>query len=327
MSALRSVARAAILFGVVAFLGVGACAQPTEVELRLYPCELGEGPPLRVDLEVVGYDASGAAMPPLTRSFDIPDPGVLADGYATVGLHKPDGMVEAAFTLTWTFPQSVAAQVELPRRPLPAAGEVLELGADSCTPVGGSTGTSTGDSDASTSSGGSSSGGQTGDASTSGGSSSTSTSGDTSTSTGSDSSGGGSSTGEPSMLGDPCDDQNDSLFCENAGPGKLGNALYCMGGTWQPADLINLCKPLSDYCPTMMLTDAVPIGCTNEGVDGFSCACRDEPAMDCVPADVGCDGNVNITLCTDDGDKQIRVKGLCIGLCMDVGQGPYCVPN
>ena len=33
-----------------------------------------------------------------------------------------------------------------------------------------------------------------------------------------------------------------------------------------------------------------------------------------------------ITLCTDLGDGEIRVKGLCVGLCQDEGEGPYCLP-
>ena len=313
---------------VAIFLGVGlgACARATEVELRLYPCMAVEmGPPNRVDLEIVGYDAAGEAMAPLVHGFDIPDPGVFADGYATVGLNKPAGMVEAAFTLTWSYGAGVMATAELPRRPVPSAGAVLELGDDGCMVVGDTTGTSTGDSSTST---GSTSAGETsstGSTSTSTSETSTST-GETSTSSGSESSTGASSTtGEMTMVGELCDSEGD-LFCENAGPGKLGNALYCQGGVWIVADLMLACTPLDIFCPVDLLMGAVPIGCTNEGIDSFSCACRDEPTVPCDLQDVGCDGNDRITLCTNEGQGDIRVKGLCVGLCKDDGQGPYCQP-
>jgi len=132
----------AISFVASSLVSLVACGKATEVELRLHPCMLGQsGPPHRVDLEIVGYDEAGKAMAPLMRGFEITDPAVLADGYATVGLNKPDGMVEAAFTLTWSYGPEVLARVELPRRPVPAAGEVLELGAEGCAPVGDTTGT------------------------------------------------------------------------------------------------------------------------------------------------------------------------------------------
>ncbi len=289
-------------------------------------------PPRHVDLEIVGYDEAGAAMKPLRKGFDIPDLGVLGDGYATVGLNKPAGMVEAAFTLTWSYGAELTATAELPRRPVPAAGEVLELGGEGCVPVGGTSGTSASDTSSSSSSG-SSSGTSTTAASSGTGTGTGSSTGDTSTSTGdtstssgseSSSSGGSSSTGEPTMLGDKCM-KDKQLFCENAGPGKLGDALFCEGGFWVEADLIEACMSLDIFCPVGMLTSPLPIGCVSNGYDGFSCACRDQPAMPCEPLDIGCDGNDHITLCTDEGQGDIRVKGLCVGLCKDDGQGPYCV--
>ena len=250
-------------------------------------------PPRHVELEIVGYDEAGAAMMPVLKGFDIPDLGVLGDGYATVGLNKPAGMVEAAFTLTWSYGAELTATAKLPRRPVPAAGEVLELGGEGCVPAEGTTSASTGDS---------------------------------STSSGSESSSGGSSTtGEPTMLGDKCMNEGE-LFCEHAAPGKLGDALFCEGGFWVVADLMAACNPLNIFCPVDMLDSPVPIGCVNDGVDGFSCACSDQPTVPCEPLDIGCEGNDHITLCTDLGQGDIRVKGLCVGLCKDDGQGPYCLP-
>ena len=127
------------------------------------------------------------------------------------------------------------------------------------------------------------------------------------------------------MEGDDCVNEGE-YFCENSGPGKLGDALFCSGKKWIVADLTKACAPLSDFCPVAQLTNPKPIGCVNDGVDGFSCACRDQPAMECVPGEIGCVGNNYITLCTDEGQGDIRVKGLCVGLCKDDGQGPYCLP-
>jgi hypothetical protein len=89
--------RARTDLSLVAALLLTACAKPTEVELRLKPC----GEPVKVDLDIQGYDGEGAAMTPLSASFEISDEGVFGDGYATVGLKKPEGMVTADFTLTW----------------------------------------------------------------------------------------------------------------------------------------------------------------------------------------------------------------------------------
>ena len=102
--------------------------------------------------------------------------------------------------------------------------------------------------------------------------------------------------------------------------------MFCQDGIWLMADLKTACMPLDIFCPVGQLMNPVPIGCVNPGFDGFSCACRDEPTVPCDLQDVGCDGNDRITLCTNDGQADIRVKGLCIGLCKDDGQGPYCQP-
>jgi hypothetical protein len=128
------------------------------------------------------------------------------------------------------------------------------------------------------------------------------------------------------MLGDVCT-EDDFLFCENAGPGKLGTILLCVDKLWTLADPSLVCNPIADYCPTAKLLMPVAVGCANDGVEGFSCACRDEPAVACIEIENGCGGNQEITFCHDFGGGPKRLKGTCVGLCMDQGDGPYCVPN
>ena len=315
-----------------------ACARPTEVELRLYPCT--SITPVHVTLDVQGYDAEGAALAPLHAEFEISGAGVLADGFATVGLRKSDALAEADFTLTWRDAEGAAEVVTHPRLVVPDVGAVLELGAEMCAPVddtsssGGDTSTgsssSSGDStttDASSSTtvdpttGSSSSGSSTGD---------TTTTGDSSTSTGdTDTTTGDMTTGEPSMVGEPCGG-DDLLFCEHVAPGKPGTALSCDGKNWMLGDLQKICFPLSDFCPTGKMMNPKPVGCTayDDNVTGFSCICEEEPMVPCLPAEIGCEGLNEITMCVDDGmGGEQRLKGLCVGQCYDVANAPYCVSD
>lgn len=308
-----------------------ACARPTEVELRLYPCT--SITPVRVTLDVQGYDAEGKALAPLHAEREIPGAGVLADGFATVGLRKADGLAEADFTLTWEDAQGAAEVVTHPRLAVPEVGAVLELGAEMCAPVGDtsssgdtSTGsTSTGDS----STGDSTTGSDTGDTTTGSSSSGSSSTGDTTTGSTSSSTGDSdtddSTTGEPSKIGTKCR-AGELVFCEGDAPGKPGVALVC-DTTWQVADLAMLCSPLHDYCPTADMVNPKPVGCTAhaDGVVGFSCVCEEEPTVPCDPAKIGCQGSNEITMCVDDGmGGQEQLKGLCVGLCHDVAMAPYC---
>lgn len=310
-----------------------ACARPTEVELRLHPCTALT--PVRVLLDIQGYDAAGEPLAPLHAEFEIGGARVLADGIATVGLRKPDGLVEADFTLTWVDAQDVAEVVTHTGLAVPDVGEILELGADGCAPVDGETGTSSGSSGDGTSS--SSGDGTTGDATTGSSSgddttSTSSSSSDDTTTTGdgssttdaTDTSTGDNTTGEASMLGMPCGG-DDLLYCEGSGPGKAGVGLRCDGKNWQLADLVSLCETLTDYCPVGSMINPFPVGCTahDDHVTGFACICAEDPKVPCVQANIGCEGLNQITLCTDDGDEQ-QLKGLCVGECYDDGGGPFC---
>ncbi len=290
-----------------------------------------------MDLEIRGFDAEGVALPVLEASFEV-DPAALTDSYATVGLRKPAGMVEADFTVTWHDGRGGVEVVELLGRPVPAVGEVLELDADRCMPVGDSS-----------SSGGSSTGSSSGDGTTGGSSTtdgttavedtstgtSTSTGGDTTTTgtttgdtttTGATSSSTGETdtttegtTGESSMLGTKCFD-GDQFHCENGGPGQIGTLLYC-DLVWKDDDLEGICSTLKEAnCPdTLAMVNPVAVGCSGVGPNGLTCVWKDMPGLPCEP--VGCTLDKKITLC-DDGD---RVLAVCSGPCEVVDSLPMCV--
>ncbi len=311
----------------VAPLLLTACAKPTEVELRLRPC----GDPVKVDLDIQGYDGEGAAMTPLSASFEISDDGVFGDGYATVGLKKPDGMVTADFTLTWHGSDELEEVVTLTDVVVPAAGEVLTLEAKDCTQVGDSTtGEPTGPGSTST---GSEPGTSTGSTST-GDDTTTTTGGDTTTTTGSTTevtttgttevtteSTGGSSTGD-TILGDDCTmQQQDLLYCEHGGAGLVGDVFVCDQGKWK--DGVPACSP-DVWCSEVDFMMPFTVGCS--GVDeDLACLCREMGSdVECLPADQGCEGKT-ITLCqnTDDGPR--ITKGTCPDVCnMDDPMNPYC---
>jgi len=318
--------------GAVLLVLLGACARPTEVELRLFPCGLAGAPPVQVELEIQGYDAAGAALEPLSASFAV-TASALGDGYATVGLRPPAGISRADFTLTWRDAMGGAQVVTHADLAVPKVGEVLELGADMCAPLGSSSSSGT---EAGTSS---SSGTSTGTSTSTGEGTSTSTGEGTSTSTGEGTSTGTSTdtgetteantTGEPSMLGDGCNMAVDQFFCEHGGPGKLGKLLECAGNTWKAADLKQRCN-LDDYCPPSLLqVQPVAVGCSGEGAIGWACVCQDQPPQPCLGDESGCLGNQAITLCIDDGQgAEIRTKGMCAVFCVDVDPaGPQCAED
>lgn len=304
-----------------------ACARPTEVELRLHACALAGEVPVKVDLEIRGVDAGGEPLPVLKGSYDI-DPGALADGYATVGLVKPEGMVDADFTITWHDGRGGVEVVELLHRPVPAAGAVLELGAERCTPLdpgtssGGSSssgeGTSTGSS-STTDASGSSSGDEASTSTTTG----TSMTGDTTSSTGDTNTTTGGTTGEPTLQGMPCDGGggDDQFYCEHGGPGQLGTMLHCLGNKWEYGNLTTVCKSLFLLnCPDSLgLMDPVLVGCNGVGPDGLTCICKDVEPQGCEPT--GCGAGETITLC--DGDE--RAKAVCSNFCATIDGEPMCV--
>jgi len=322
VSALHRIARAATV------LLLCACAQPTDVELRLHACALAGAVPVRVDLEIRGLDAEGGSLPVLKDTYEI-DPAGLADGYATVGLRKPEGMVGADFIITWHDGDGGVEVVELLNRPVPAAGEVLELDADRCMPPGsgtsssssgdattsGSTSTGTVD-DTSSSTGTDTSSGTTGD--TTGGT----TTGDTTSSSTGDTDGTSGTTGEETIVGTPCSIDDDGLFyCEGGGPGQIGTMLHCTGGEWMVGNLKEICKTLfNDNCPpSLEMTNPFAVGCNGEGADGLTCVWKDMPAQVCEM--IGCADEKKISLC-DGGD---RVLAVCSGNCIDVDGLPQCI--
>lgn len=311
-------------------LWANGCAKNTEVELRLYPCPLMGEIPVRVELDILGRDAQGAAMPPLRGSYPLL-PEVLEDGYATLGLSKPAGMVEAEFVLTWHGEDSGVEVVQLGLLPLPAAGEALKLGAEMCAPVdamdtsSGSSGETTTTGDTSTSS---SSSGEPDTSSTSSSGDDTTTTGTSTSSTGTtDGTSTTATTGEPSMVGDDCNLQNGTLFCEGGEPSQLGTLLLCMDGKWKLANLAQVCVPFEFYCPAALgLNNPVLVGCSGVNDVDISCVCRDEEPQPCDGSLVGCDEQ-NITLCVEiDGSEPTHVRGLCATHCEDDGTGPICEP-
>jgi hypothetical protein len=315
-----------ILRGAALLVWLGSCARPTEVELRLFPCGLAGMLPVAVDLDVQGYDAAGVALTPLRASFAVAA-SVLDDGYATVGLRRPPGISTADFTLTWRDATGGAQLVMHPALVVPKLGEVLELGAEMCAPVGSTSSGSSSSGDATSTSTSSSSGTSTSTSSgTSSGTSSssgTSTSGSTSTGATTES----STTGELSIVGSSCDMVNEQFYCENGGAGQLGTLLECENLVWVEADLVKRCD-LDAYCPASLgLIGPVAVGCSGLGLSGWSCVCQDSVPVPCLGDEAKCTGNVNLTLCIDDGQGMaIRTKGVCIS-CLDEDiEGPWCEP-
>lgn len=313
-----------ILRGAALLLLLGSCARPTEVELRLFPCGLVGGLPVSVDLDVQGYDATGTALTPLRASFAVAA-SVLDDGYATVGLRRPPGISTADFTLTWHDAVGGAQLVMHPALVVPKVGEVLELGAEMCAPVDSTSSGSSSSGDASSTSSSSSGGTSTGSStsSSSGDSSSGGTSTSSSTSTGATTE--SSTTGEMSVEGGDCNNDNEQFYCENGGPGELGTLFACENFVWVKADLEKLCV-IDTYCPPALgLIGPVAVGCSGLGLSGWSCVCQDATPVPCGLEKEECVGNMNITLCIDDGQGMpIRTKGVCAS-CLNT-EGPWCAP-
>lgn len=314
------------------------CAKPTEVELRLRPC----GEPERVDLDVQGYDAEGSPLESFSASFAIADSGVFGDGYATVGLRKPDAMVTADFTLTWHGPDDADEVVKLTGLMVPAAGEVLELGATDCMPVGGTSSTGTADgtstdpgtSTSGTSTGGTSTTGSTGESSSSSSSSSTSTTGSTSTGESTESTGttevttgsttDDTTTGDDTLAGMPCNPMDQLFACNNGGPGQVGELVKCEGmpTKWNKV-LPSMCL-VGTFCSDIGIANPVAVGCS--GGLQFACLCQETPPVPCDDTEVACsDPEMNkLTLCVDSGDGPKRTQTHC-GLCnADDPDNPYC---
>ena len=316
-----------ILRGAALLLLLGSCARPTEVELRLFPCGLTNMTPVTVDLDVQGYDAAGTALAPLHASFAVAM-GDLGDGYATVGLRPPAQIATADFTLTWRDAMGGAQVVTHAALDVPAVGEVLELGADMCVPLGStaSSGTSTGEGTSTgtgTSTGSSSSSSSTGGG-TSTSSSSSSTGEGTSTSTSTGETTETSTTGESSMVGSGCVIPDEQYYCEHGGPGQVGTLLECVRSLWTKANLKERCDDNS-YCEGLGLVEPVGVGCSGEGAIGWICVCQDKVPVPCLFEEAGCDVS-KLLLCIDDGQgTEIRTRGACVEFCSEADPaGPQC---
>lgn len=321
--------RSPTLAGWLAALALCACGKPTEVELRLYPCALQSGAPMRVTLEIQGYDESGApAGAALAETFEIPD-GVFADDFATVGFRPPDGTVTADFAVEWSS-AGAQATVRYTKLKVPALGGSLVLGAEGCedgattdastTDEGTSAGTTTTTGDTST-----------GDSSSSTGDSSSSTTGDSTTTTTGETTDATSTgttdatTGDP-QEGQPCTETQGALACVG-GAGVLGVLLVCNGEIWTLAELDAICD-LGTACPAELgLTDPQLTGCIGDA-DKWTCACADAEPVPC--ADQGAcgplvDDFVQVEVCAPGVDQTpVRHRGLCQA-CEDTGQGPLCI--
>ncbi len=301
-----------ILRGAALLLLLGSCARPTEVELRLFPCGLAGMTPVTIDLDVQGYDAAGTALAPLHANFAVAV-GDLGDGYATVGLRPPAKIATADFTLTWHDAMGGAQVVTHAAVGVPAVGEVLELGADMCVPLGstGSSSTSTGEGSSSSSTGEGTS------------TSSSSTGEGTSTSTGETTE--TSTTGEPSIKGEGCIIPDDQYYCEHGGPGQVGTLLECVMNVWTKADLKQRCDN-NMYCDGLGLVEPVGVGCSGEGSVGWICVCQDKVPVPCLFEEAGCMDISKLLLCVDDGEgTMIRTKGACAEFCStDDPAGPQC---
>ncbi|MFZ6183190.1 hypothetical protein [Nannocystis pusilla] len=318
---------------------LGACgAQPTEVELRLYPCDLMSGAPTSVSLRIQSYGADGAIGEPLSKTFPIADQGVFADKFATVGFTPPAGTLSADITVTWISADEMVQAIY--NEAVPALGEALELGKDECEGAPGTTTTPT-TIDPTTAGPGTSetgTGTETGTTTTTTDptettSTSTSTTETTSTSTTDETATTTTSTtdttdtttgtsGEP-MEGGDCPGEEGMLVCDG-GPGVLGDLLYCQGGKWQVKNDL-LCDP--SKCADTGLADPQIVGCMGS-LMAWSCACADTPKGECSmgmqsqcgePAGDG----VKVELCVEDAGKTYYYVAICPA-CDEVNGEPLC---
>jgi hypothetical protein len=150
---LRAVFLALSLTGLV---GTTSCAPSADqVELRLFPCDVGGMEPRSVVVEITGFDGEGAMIETFEVGFDGIAAQVFEDGYATVGYRNDPDVVTATIRVGWfdeTEAGTIAAAdavVEYESLMVPAFGQVLTLSADGdCSPIAGDgDGDNTGDGD------------------------------------------------------------------------------------------------------------------------------------------------------------------------------------
>jgi hypothetical protein len=313
---------------------LGACgAQPTEVELRLYPCDLMSGAPTSVSLRIQSYGADGAIGEPLSKTFPIADQGVFADKFATVGFTPPAGTLSADITVTWIAADEMVQAVY--NEAVPALGEALELGKDECEGAPDSTTTPT-TVDPTTAGPGTSETGtstETGTTTTTDPTETTSTSTTETTST--------STTDSTTTTTTSTTDTTDTTMgtsggpmeggdCENllefacdGGPGVLGKLLQCQMGKWTLNE--TYCSPGS--CADTGLADPQVVGCIG-AAQSWNCACAETPKSECSVGmqsqcgDPAGDG-VKVELCIEDAGKTYYYVAICPA-CDEVNGEPLC---
>ena len=331
----RSSLRAASL---AALVTLSACGGDPLVQLRLHPCD-ADALPKSVRVEIQAYDSGGAPIGErVAASFSIPAASVFADGYATIGYARPEGAASADFTVGW-FASAMAGSIAdsaqvviLTGVAVPAAGEVLDLGAEACMPGMGTTSdgtsTSTGTSDSTSTSGTATSGSSSTATGTSAGSTTDATTDattDTTTTTGSTSgSTTDATTATTGMVGMPCDPVVDvEPVCETAAPGEVGTLYKCeeqgMSGVW--AVDTTSCGSICEL-PFYGFQKGVPIGCSgNGGGAAWGCLCKDDGAVvACTDVDQQCTVDF-LQLCVD-GEL---AKATCPEGCKDDPE-PICGP-
>ncbi|MCY0988496.1 hypothetical protein OV203_15295 [Nannocystis sp. ILAH1] len=315
---------------------LGACgAQPTEVELRLYPCDLMSGAPTSVSLRIQSYGADGAIGEPLSKTFPIADQDVFADKFATVGFTPPAGTLSADITVTWIAADEMVQAVY--NEAVPALGEALELGKDECEGAPDSTTTPT-TIDPTTAGPGTS---ETGTSTETGTTTSTDPTETTSTSTSTTETTSTSTTDETTtttsttdttdttmgtsggpMEGDDCPVHNTAV-CD-AGPGVLGKVLHCQVNKW----VVNngLCS--ADSCGETGFANPQVAGCVGT-LESWYCACADTPKSECSMGmqsqcgEATGDG-VKVELCIEDAGQTYHYVSVCPN-CEEVDGEPLCL--
>lgn len=331
------------LLGCSTLWALAACGdKPTEVELRLYPCDLTSGLPTSVALTIQSRGADGKIGEPLAKTFPIDDPpAVFGDGFATVGFTPPEGTMTADITVVWTAGSEVVqARYNLE---VPGLGEVMPLGKEECEPPTGTTSTPTTTEDPTTVGPGTvtetGTGTETGtttdadttttDPSETTSTSSTSTSDSetttestttTTTETTSTTDTTMGTSGGP-MEGGTCN-ENGALACD-AGPGELGNLLRCLTDHWVVMN--DLCG--ESACENLGFSNPQVVGCFGDE-QGWACACAETPQGEC---DVGMESkcgaaigeDVLVELCVEDGPNTYYYAAQC-GACVMDGGKPLC---
>jgi hypothetical protein len=337
---------------VAAALALPSCADPEFIELRLAPCD-ADALPRSVRVRIQPYDEGGGPLGEAkNQAFEIADPGLFDDGFATIAYAPPTGAATATFTVAW-FTEPTAGTlnasqevVTLTRLALPPLGDPLELSAAGCAPwtdTSTSTGTDTATTDGTDTAGTATDGTTTDTTATTGATDSTTTTGSTTdgttttttdgtttttdgtttdgTSTTDGTTTDDTTTGGDTIEGTPCA-MNDPDTCETAEPGGVGKLYSCIGGEWtENADAVCglICKN-TFYGYTL----GVAVGCSGNGTGtAWGCLCGEgQGQAPCTDVDQQCtikDMSQLLQLCIG-GDL---FKATCPETCSD-DPAPIC---